>query len=185
MKPWKTVMIGVAAASLVLGAGTFASANDSAADQRLESRIERRLQLNDAKLRVHDLKVDVEKGVATLTGKVKTEAEKLRVETLARIRGVSRVDSKLEVENKATRAPQTNVGEELSDGWITTKVKARFVGDDMLQGSDISVDTNSDGEVTLTGTVPSESARKHAVEVARSTKGVKKVNEQLKIEADR
>jgi len=46
-----------------------------------------------------------------------------------------------------------------SDPVVTAKVKAKIIGDDMLDKSDINVDTDHHGVVTLRGTVPSEPAR--------------------------
>ncbi len=68
-----------------------------------------------------------------------------------------------------------NSGDQISDTWITSKVKSQFVGVDALKGSDLKVDTDNDGVVTLSGTVPNEAARARAVEIARTTRGVHKV----------
>jgi hyperosmotically inducible protein len=73
-----------------------------------------------------------------------------------------------------------STGDEISDTWITTKVKGQYVGVDALKGSDISVETSKDGVVTLNGTVPNETARARAVEIARTTKGVRRVVDNLK-----
>jgi hyperosmotically inducible protein len=74
-----------------------------------------------------------------------------------------------------------SAGTEVSDSWITTKVKTSFVGVDALEGSDIHVDTDRDGAVTLRGTVPNETARARAVEITRSTKGVRRVVDELRL----
>jgi hyperosmotically inducible periplasmic protein len=66
----------------------------------------------------------------------------------------------------------------MSDGWITTKVKAKFADETALKGSDINVDT-SDHVVTLSGAVPSAPAKARAVEIAGGTEGVKRVVNQL------
>jgi osmotically-inducible protein OsmY len=73
------------------------------------------------------------------------------------------------------------VGDEISDTWVTTKVKGQFVGVDALKGSDITVDTNKDGVVTLSGTVPNEAARARAIEITRTTKGVRRVVDNMKL----
>jgi hyperosmotically inducible periplasmic protein len=221
--------------------GVAAAANtvENAAESRVEARLSR-----DARLKDDSIRVSVDDGVATLRGEVDSIAEKARAEKLARVRGVKRVDNKLDVDSDAKdraedraekakdriednadrakdrideradrakerveddlhgRVPDTDVrgrkidraadkpaktepGAELSDTWITTKVKTQFVGEDVLRGSDISVDTNQDGVVTLTGTVPSEAARARAVEIARTTKGVRKLEDHLRLAPDR
>ena len=50
----------------------------------------------------------------------------------------------------------SKAGEVMTDGWITTRVHARFVDETLLKNSNISVDTN-DHVVTLTGTVARKS----------------------------
>src|SRR5712692_2541953 len=62
-------------------------------------------------------------------------------------------------------------GETVTDAWITTKVKAKFADEKLLEGSDIHVDTN-DRVITLAGTVPSREARERAVSIASGTEGV-------------
>jgi hyperosmotically inducible protein len=59
-------------------------------------------------------------------------------------------------------------------------LKAKLFEDKIVSGFSISVET-FDGEVTLTGAVDSEKARKRAKELARSTYGVRKVNNLIKI----
>ena len=68
----------------------------------------------------------------------------------------------------------------ITDAWITTRVKSKFVGEDLLKGSDINVDTN-DHVVTLKGTVMSAAARARAVEQAKEVEGVQKVVDLLTI----
>ena len=69
-------------------------------------------------------------------------------------------------------------GEAITDGWITTKVSAKFVDEKLLKGSSINVDTK-DHVVTLKGTVGSDAAKARAVEIARNTEGVVRVVNQL------
>lgn len=88
------------------------------------------------------------------------------------------------VEDSADRKAN-GAGTELSDSWVTTKVKASFWGEDALEGSDISVDTNSKGVVTLTGVVPSEAARARAMELARKVDGVREVKDAMKLRKTR
>jgi hyperosmotically inducible periplasmic protein len=81
-----------------------------------------------------------------------------------------------------TRETAGTAGQAVSDGWITTKVKSSFVGVDVLDGSDIDVDTN-DHVVTLRGTVPSAAARAKAVSLAKQVEGVQSVKDELTIGA--
>jgi hyperosmotically inducible protein len=71
-------------------------------------------------------------------------------------------------------------GEVIDDTWITTKVKTQYISEDAVKGSEINVDTK-DNVVTLTGTVPSEAVRAAALRIARDTKGVKRVVDNLRV----
>jgi hyperosmotically inducible periplasmic protein len=118
---------------------------------------------------------------------------KERVDTNAKV-AKERVDERAKTAKENVDQPGTGtaaapverrrtepVGDQISDTWITTKVKTQFVGVDVLKGSDISVDTSKDGVVTLNGTVASEAARARAVEIVRTTRGVKRVVDNLKV----
>ncbi len=70
------------------------------------------------------------------------------------------------------------VGAAITDSAITAKVKANFVGDSRLKGSDVSVETNN-GVVTLTGTATSSEAKDAAEALAQNVSGVRRVNNQL------
>lgn len=78
-------------------------------------------------------------------------------------------------------ASTQTVGEETSDGWITSKVTAKLAADPEVNPFDIDVDV-LDGVVTLAGTVRDERTRRHAEELARQTKGVKGVENLLRVE---
>jgi hyperosmotically inducible protein len=69
------------------------------------------------------------------------------------------------------------------DPWITTKVKTKILADDLLDKSEINVDTTNDGVVTLKGTVPSVAAETRALELARTTEGVRTVVDRLEVKA--
>jgi hyperosmotically inducible periplasmic protein len=74
----------------------------------------------------------------------------------------------------------SKTGEVMTDGWITTRVHARFVDEALLKGSNISVETK-DHVVTLTGTVTAPAGRTRATTVARGTEGVRRVVNRLSI----
>lgn len=150
----------------------------------LEDRIEFRLETNDV-TRKYDIDVEVENGVATLTGEVATERQKAQALEMAKVDGVVRIEDRIEVDadadrTLAERAKQglNKAGEKITDAWITTKVNWFFVGEDVLDGSDIDVDTK-DNVVTLKGTVRSEAARARAKVLAERTDGVKSVRDEL------
>jgi osmotically-inducible protein OsmY len=74
----------------------------------------------------------------------------------------------------------SKAGEAITDVWIKARVKSKFVDEDVLKGSDISVDVN-DHVVTLSGTVPSEAGRLRAIEEAKKVDGVHQVIDRMTI----
>jgi hyperosmotically inducible protein len=78
---------------------------------------------------------------------------------------------------EAGRASQVGA---IKDAYLVMKVHSEFINEDVLNGSDIDVDAK-DGMVTLQGTVPSEAARKRALELARKNDGVKGVTDELRV----
>jgi hyperosmotically inducible protein len=65
-----------------------------------------------------------------------------------------------------------------TDTGISTSVKSKLAADDTVKASQIDVDTK-DKVVTLTGTVDSEIAKNKAIDIARATKGVARVTDNL------
>ena len=156
-------------------------------------------------LKSPSVKVSVTNSVATLTGKVQTEAERHKATQLATIKGLARRTtswSSISRRRPGTTGPMksaaektkegaetvadktkeglSKTGEVITDGWITTRVHSKFVGEDLLKDSDINVDTR-DHVVTLKGTVMSAAGRARAVEQAREVEGVHRVIDQLVI----
>lgn len=89
------------AAALCLTAAIWAAAADPKAkvsDDKIYDEVRLRLA-SDAQVKGGALTVEVENGVVTISGKVKTEKQKARAERLARrVKGVSKVINKLIVE---------------------------------------------------------------------------------------
>lgn len=80
---------------------------------------------------------------------------------------------------KAHDAAST-VGDTVSETALTAKIKSKMVLDDDINARGINVDT-SGTIVTLTGVVRSADERDRAVRLARETKGVTKVIDQLRV----
>jgi hyperosmotically inducible protein len=70
-----------------------------------------------------------------------------------------------------------------SDTAITTELKAKITDDELLDNTDVSVDTNN-GIVTLTGSVHSAAQEQRANELAKNTEGVVSVNSNLRVEPE-
>jgi osmotically-inducible protein OsmY len=67
-----------------------------------------------------------------------------------------------------------------SDPGITTAVKSKLAADDTVKAYQIDVDT-SGGVVTLSGAVQSQQAKDRAVQLARETDGVSRVDDRLTV----
>jgi hyperosmotically inducible periplasmic protein len=68
-----------------------------------------------------------------------------------------------------------SAGEGVDDTAITAKVKSSFIADPVVSASAIDVDTLA-GAVSLNGFVTSEQERQRAIQLARSTQGVRQVD---------
>jgi osmotically-inducible protein OsmY len=73
------------------------------------------------------------------------------------------------------------VGCAQSDAGITTSVKSKLVADDLVKARQINVDTK-DHVVTLTGTVQSTEEENQALQIARNTKGVSNVVDNIAVQ---
>ena len=120
-------------------------------------------------------KVETTRGMVKLSGTADSNDAKNAADMLAKnTPGVSWVDNQIIVD---AGKPRAVIGEsaDVSDDWITTKVKSNFMYSKNVNGVDIAVSTNS-GVVTLTGKVDSDAQRALAIELARNLRGVKRVN---------
>ena len=88
---------------------------------------------------------------------------------------------KEDIDRQNSAHTKPTVGDDVTDAWITTKVKASLVGDKALKGADIHVETDQKGVVVLSGYVPNNTARVRAISLTWDTKGVKKVDDQLQL----
>lgn len=155
----------------------------------------------DKSLKPDAIKVTVEGGVVTLTGVVPKDADISRVERLARVPGAMRVENKLtsrekatdkakEAGNKVADASKKGVdktkqalsksGEVITDAWISSRIKTKFMADEALRASAITVDS-SDHVVTLSGAVLNEAAHAKALSMAREVEGVERVVDKLTV----
>jgi osmotically-inducible protein OsmY len=84
-------------------------------------------------------------------------------------------DAKVNTEKAADKT-----GEVITDAAITTAVKTKFLAEPGVSGLNINVDTTN-GVVTLKGTVKTKAEADKAMMIARQSKGVKRVVNDLKI----
>jgi osmotically-inducible protein OsmY len=74
--------------------------------------------------------------------------------------------------------------EKVEDASITSAIKMKFANDKLVSASNINVDT-TDGNVTLNGTVASQTETDRALQLGRSVDGVKSVHSNLVVIARR
>ncbi len=67
------------------------------------------------------------------------------------------------------------------DAALVTNIKSQMFSDSQLKDASLQV-ASKDGQVTLTGTVPSDAARYEAYKIATQTQGVAKVNDQMTVQ---
>jgi|SRR3990167_6143518 len=126
--------------------------------------------------------VETNAGKVTLTGTVqsanaKDAAERLALDTT----GVVAVSNQLVVSTATpsltdkAKNSTAQAGREISDSWITTKIKSTLLYSSNVKGSDVEVSTKG-GVVTLSGKLGSGAERALAVELADNVRGVKAVN---------
>ena len=141
------------------------------ADSGITSVIQQSLEVND-KVKARQVEVETREGVVYLTGVVDTEEARREAGRVAwRTEGVDGVENDLTVGERT-------VGSWVDDVMITSKIRAKLIANSEIRAGDIDVST-SQGVVTLIGRVSSSTIRSDAERVARGTKGVKDVNNEL------
>jgi osmotically-inducible protein OsmY len=84
----------------------------------------------------------------------------------------------LGVPGQGDDAGNRNLSGAAADLWITVATKLRLLADPQVPGMEVDVDAWN-GVVTLFGSVPTREAMEAAVEAARSTKGVERVENDI------
>lgn len=140
-------------------------------DSGITSVLEASLEANEA-VKARQVEVQTREGVVYLTGVVDTVEARNEVARVAwRIEGVRGVNNDLTV-------GETTVGDWIDDVMISSKVKSQLIANTLIRAGDIDV-SSSQGVVTLIGRVSSQAVKADAERVARATKGVTDVNNEL------
>lgn len=80
----------------------------------------------------------------------------------------------------AATAPPAAATAPPSNAQLSTAVQAKYYADDTIRGRRIDVRAEN-GTVTLRGTLQTDAARQHAVDLARNVNGVVRVDDQLEV----
>jgi hyperosmotically inducible periplasmic protein len=185
-------------ALLVCAAGVAVACGQS--DAGITTAVKARLAADET-VKAYEIDVDTDRRVVTLTGEVQTTVAKDQALKLAReTDGVRDVIDRLEVgETAATsgvidgrdddvggdagrRAAEAadKAGGVVTDAALTSAVKAKLLADPTVGGLKIDVDT-SNGVVTLSGSVGTQAEADDAIDLARSTDGVRNVVSKLQV----
>lgn len=128
-----------------------------------------------------DIQVRSENGAITLSGQAHTAtAKELAGNLAANTDGVREVFNHLSISTADSTSSEVQTAaqearEDISDAWITSKVKASLLYSRNLDGLNISVET-TDGLVTLRGSVLSNAEKRLAMDIARNIRGVRGVD---------
>ena len=174
-----------------------------ASDAGITTKVKTKITADRTITNSDQIEVTTQDKVVTLSGTADSQASKERAVTLARgTEGVTNVIDNMTVavaaasnmsgnppaEGAPAASESTNpvseaaakVAEKVDDVAITSEVKAKLIGDSQVSARKIDVDTK-DGVVTLKGTVSSEQEKDKALQIARNTKGVQRVEDQLTV----
>jgi hyperosmotically inducible protein len=177
------VALAIAGTSGTVAAGT---ASQDVTDARQETQIWTTYALSPY-LRANDLKVSVQNGKATLTGKVDEGVNKDLAKQIALgVDGVKEVDNQIVVQTDyvaPARSATRTYGETIDDATITAAVKSKLMWSKYASGVTTDVNTKS-GKVILKGTADTTASKDMARTLAMDTRGVTSVDNQLVVKAD-
>src|SRR6185295_18882892 len=83
--------------------------------------------------------------------------------------------------NRGSETPK----EFVKDSAITAQIKAKMATDKLVSATHITVDTDRDGAVQLSGTAKSRAEANKAVALAKSVEGVRSVDNKIRVDANR
>lgn len=172
----KLVAASCATVAIVAFAGcasTMVPKNTRNNDEGITSMIEASLEANDL-VKGRQVEVQTREGSVYLTGVVETEEARREAGRLAwRTEGVRGVTNDLTVGERT-------LGDKLDDVMISSKVKSQLFSTPGIKSGDIDV-SSSQGVVTLIGRVSTAAIKVDAERIARETKGVESVNNELTV----
>ena len=164
-------LVGVALFGIVGCASTMVTPETRHTDSGITSVIEASLDANDD-VKARQVTIQTREGIVYLTGVVDTEEARREAGRVAwRTEGVTGVINELTVGERT-------VGSWIDDVLISSKVKSQLISNSLIRAGNIDV-SSSQGVVTLIGRVESATIKSDAERIARGTKGVTDVNNEL------
>jgi hyperosmotically inducible periplasmic protein len=168
MSKLKITLLAALAAALFSGCSSTTEYPDVAGN------VKKTLQANG--LNQVDVSQDRQKGVVTLTGKVDSDQDKAKAETLAKTEaGNQVVADEIAVEPKGSEAATVNAD---VDKAIEKNLDAALIQNHLNKTVKYSV---KNGVVTLTGNVRTEQERHQAADIAKAVPNVQQVVNELQL----
>lgn len=166
-------LVGIALLAAFGCGSTMVSESRQDKDSGVTSVIEASLGAND-KVKARQVEVQTREGIVYLTGVVDTEEARREAGRVAwRTEGVYGVVNDLTVGERT-------IGSWIDDVVISSKVKSKLIANTEIKAGNIDV-SSSQGVVTLIGRVRTQQVKTDAERIARGTKGVTDVNNELRV----
>ena len=137
-------------------------------DHYVAMKSEREIYLDNNRFQNTHVSVSSFNGVVLLAGEVPEPEQKQEIEQI--VKKISEAD---EIHNLITITPPISPLIQLSDTWITTKIKSKLIATNGVDPGQIKVITEN-GTVYLMGIIPREQAA-IAIDLAKTTEGVQDV----------
>jgi hyperosmotically inducible periplasmic protein len=80
---------------------------------------------------------------------------------------------------------RSHPGAFVRDSAVTAKIKARLASENLSSLANVHVDTDANGMVVLSGTVPTDHDANYAMSLARETEGVRSVTSTIQVRGER
>ncbi len=171
----RTLTLLLTLTALTLACSSTRPVKDQARDSAITTKITTKIAA-DPEVNPFNIDVDTTDGNVVLRGKVEKESARAEAEKHARsTQGVRSVTNDIVVVGR-----NESDDSYFSDAGIATKIKTKLAADPELNPFNIDVDVQ-DGNVLLTGRVRSATAKAEAEKLARGTKGVQDVDNQLEV----
>ncbi len=137
-------------------------------DHYITMKSERSIYIDTDRFKNTHVSVSSYNGVVLILGQVQTQSQKLEIAEI-----VKNIAPESEIHNLITVSPPLSSLTQLSDSWITSKVKSKLLATNDIDATQIKVITEN-GVVYLMGIIPHDQADT-AIELARNTDGVQTV----------
>lgn|GEM_PF-1073750 len=174
------LLVGGGGAGTVTAAAKEKGLSGGINDTNISAQIKSKLYKKDPDIHKR-VGVNVQNAEVLLTGSLKSRALIKEVEEMASsTEGVKKVINEMGV----NKEDNLEVGEAVSDGWITTRVKSNILFDGDIKSINYSIKTVS-GVVYIMGIAQNQTELNKVLDVAKTTYGVKKVKSYVQMKKNK